>query len=141
MTDRAFLDTNVVVYLYDADAPTKQDQARRVLEREGREGRLVVSTQVLQEFYVTVTRKLGHPLSEKSAEEATRALADFEVVAPDAELVLKAVALARKDKLSLWDALIVESALQAKCGVLLSEDLQDGRAWGNLRVENPFRSM
>lgn len=141
MSDRTFLDTNVVVYLYDADAPTKQAQARRLLEADGGRGGLVVSTQVLQEFYTTVTRKLGHPLPEKAAEEATRALAEFEVVTPDAELVLEAIALARKDKLSLWDALIVRSALKAGCDALFSEDLQDGRRWGRLRVENPFRPL
>jgi predicted nucleic acid-binding protein len=140
MSDRLFLDTNVVVYLYDTDAPAKQEVARALIGREGPAGRLVVSTQVLQEFYVTVTRKLASPLSEKAAEEATRALAAFDVVTPDAELVLEAIALARRDQVSLWDALVVAAARRARCSVLLSEDLQDGRRFGALRVENPFRA-
>jgi len=138
MSGRAFLDTNVLVYLFDRDTPAKQRRAREVLETEG--GSAAVSTQVLQEFYVTVTRKLGQPLAEKDAEAAVRDLAALEVVPVDTPLVLAAIARSRADRLSLWDALVVESALRAGCRRLLTEDLQDGRLFGRLRVENPFAS-
>ncbi len=136
MSDRAFLDTNVLVYLFDRDTPAKQQRAREVLEAEG--GSAAVSTQVLQEFYVTVTRKLGQPLAEKDAEAAVRDLAALEVVPVDTPLVLAAIARSRGDRISLWDALVVESALHAGCRRLLTEDLQDGRLFGRIRVENPF---
>ncbi len=75
MTDMVFLDTNVLVYLFDTDSPAKQNRAREVLNKEARGSRALLSTQVLQEFYVTVTRKLATPLDGKSAEQAVRDLA------------------------------------------------------------------
>lgn len=138
MSGKTFLDTNVLVYLFDASAPAKRRRAREVVQREA--DTAVVSTQVLQELYVTVTRKLGRPLPEAEAEAAVRDLASFEVVATDPDLVLRAIARSRQDRLSLWDALVVEAALGSGCDRLLSEDLQDGHQYGPLRVENPFRS-
>lgn len=136
MSGKAFLDTNVLVYLFDKESPAKQRRARAVLEAEGSSA--AVSTQVLQEFYVTVTRKLGHPMPERDAEAAVRELAALEVVPVDGPLVLSGIARSRKDRLSLWDALIVEAALQGGCRRLLTEDLQDRRRFGALHVENPF---
>ena len=136
MSGKAFLDTNVLVYLFDHDSPAKQRRARAVLEAEGSSA--AVSTHVLQEFYVTVTRKLGHPMPERDAEAAVHELAALEVIPVDGLLVLSGIARSRKDRLSLWDALIIEAALQGGCGRLLTEDLQDGRRFGALRVENPF---
>ena len=72
MSGKVFVDTNVLVYLFDGDAPTKQRKARQVLQEEGAENRVVISTQVLLEFYVTVTRKLGKPLAPAEAEAAAR---------------------------------------------------------------------
>lgn len=138
MRDRLFVDTNVAVYMFDADAPDKQRRSREIFETEGLEGRLVLSTQVLQEFYVTVTRKLGRPLPEAEAEGAVRELAALDVVEVDVPLVLRAVSLARRHKLSLWDSLIVEAAQERGCARVLTEDLQDGRRFGDLVVENPF---
>src|SRR4051794_15261970 len=102
MTGRTFLDTNVAVYAYDDDDPTKQHIASAVLEN-GRAS--VVSTQVLAEFYVTVTRKLARPLSSEEGREATMRLAEFPVVPHDRALVLEAIHLANRHQLSLWDAM------------------------------------
>ena len=137
MSDSVFADTNVFVYLFDRDAPAKKRRARQILEEEG--DRLVLSTQVLQEFFVTVTRKLGQPLPESDAEAATRDLAAFEVVEPGLAMVLRSISSSRAWKISLWDALIVEAARARDCARLLSEDMQHGRLFGSVRVENPFR--
>lgn len=139
MTDRVFLDTNVLVYVFDRDAPAKQRRARDLLERH--RNAIVLSTQVLQEFYVTVTRKLGRPLPEADAEATVRDLTVFDVVALDTDLVLRGIARARANRLSIWDALVIEAALTRGCTTLLSEDLQAGRRFGPLRVENPFAAM
>ena len=141
MPDRVFIDTNVFVYLFDSDTPAKQAVARRVLAGDGGDAHVVISTQVLQEFYVTVTRKLVTPLSERDAEGAARDLAAFDVVDVDLDIVLRAIASARTHKISLWDALIVEAGLTRSCQRLLTEDLQHGQRFGNLRVENPFRDL
>lgn len=136
MSDRAFLDTNVLVYLFDQDSPEKKRRAREILSAEAPQA--VISTQVLQEFYVSVTRKLGRPLPEADAEAAVRDLAHLDVHTVDVEMVVSAVARSRKDRLSLWDSLVVETALRAGCRRLLTEDMQDGQVFGVLRVENPF---
>lgn len=138
MSDKAFLDTNVLVYLFDRDASTKQKKARETLESEGQAGNIVISTQVLEEFYVSVTRKLGTPLSEREAEGATRDLSGFDVVEIDVDMVLRSIATARCERISLWDALIVEAAQARTCPRLLTEDFQHGRLFGGLRVVNPF---
>jgi predicted nucleic acid-binding protein len=139
MSGRTFVDTNVLVYLFDAGSPRKQETARAIVSELGRSGRAVVSTQVLQELYVTVTRKLSPPLSSAEGAAATEGLTALSIVQIDTPMILAAIARCREASISLWDSLIVEAALAGQCDLLLSEDLQDGRAFGSLRVENPFR--
>ena len=141
MSDKVFVDTNVFVYLFDKDAPAKQAAARRLIQEQGPPGHIVLSTQVLQEFYVTVTRKLGKLLSESEAASAVNDLCAFEVVDVDKEMVMTSMTLSRTAKVSLWDALIVEAARSRGCDRLLTEDLQDGRQFGPLKVTNPFRDV
>lgn len=135
---RAFFDTNVLVYLFDADAPEKRDIARGLLEREANAGRVVLSTQVLQEFFVTVTRKLAVPLDLADAERAVRSLAEFALVQIDAPLILAGIDASRTLRLSFWDALVVKAALQAGSAVLYTEDMQHGRLIDGMRICNPF---
>lgn len=138
MTASVFLDTNVLVYLFDAASPTKQRRAREIVEETTRAGSILLSTQVLQEFYVAVTRKLAKPLDEQTAEQAVRDLAILPIVRIDSALVLTAISRSRTERLSFWDALIVEAALAGGAKRLYSEDLQDGRSISGLRIENPF---
>jgi predicted nucleic acid-binding protein len=136
---RVFLDTNLLVYAFDDADPAKKARAIERFEALSRAGRAVLSTQVLAEFYVTVTRKLAVPLPESVAEDVVRHLARLPVVATDAALVQDAVARCRRLRISLWDALIVAAAVSSGCGTLLSEDLQDNAVLDGVRVENPFR--
>jgi predicted nucleic acid-binding protein len=136
MNDKTFADTNVLVYLFDRDAPAKQRRAREILA--SLRDSLVISTQVLQEFYVSVTRKLRTPLPPADAEAAVHDLAALDVVVVDVSIINAAMDLARQHGLSLWDALIVEAARTRGCTRLLSEDLQHGRVFGKLRIEDPF---
>ncbi|MDI3258495.1 MAG: PIN domain-containing protein [Sinobacteraceae bacterium] len=138
---RTFLDTNVLVYLFDHGAPKKRDTARGILMSHGAELELVLSTQVLQEFYVAVTRKLARPLSPEYAERAVRDLARLPVVPASVDLVLAAVALSRRAGFSFWDAMIVEAALRSGAQELLSEDLQDGREIEGMQIRNPFGTV
>ena len=131
-----FVDTNVLVCLFDADSSNKQARARDLLR--GERDRLIVSVQVLGEFYVTVTRKLAFPLSADAASRAVDALCEFQVEALHPGLVRAAVRRSRVSRLSYWDSLIVETALSAGVNVLFTEDLQDGQAIDGLRVVNPF---
>jgi predicted nucleic acid-binding protein len=139
MTGEIFLDTNVVVYMFDADAPRKQRQARELFTYQS--VRYLLSTQVLQEFYVSVTRKLATPLDAAAAYQAVQHLTSLRVIQIDPPLVLSAITRSRSAKLSFWDALIVESALAGGAVHLYSEDLQDGRMIEGMRITNPFKEM
>lgn len=138
MSGRSFLDTNVLVYCFDLGEPAKRKRALAILDGDTDVGDLVLSTQVLQEFYVTVTRKLKRPLPAADAAAAVQELATLSVVQIDLAMVLSAVADCQAHQLSLWDTLILRSALTANCDRVLTEDLQHGFSFGSLRVENPF---
>jgi predicted nucleic acid-binding protein len=139
MTSRTFFDTNVLVYLFDADSPDKQARAREALRERLESGVVVVSTQVLQEFFVTVTRKLARPLPAAEAEAALHRLMELLVVQVDPDQILAAAVSSRRDRISFWDALILTAAAVAGCEEVLSEDLQHGRSFGRVRIVNPFR--
>ncbi len=136
MSVRCFVDTNVAVYLYDADEPAKRDRAFEVFADPERH--LVLSSQVLSEFFVTVTRKLATPLDHPSAADAVDSLTQLEVVAVDHTLVARAIETSSQHQLSYWDALIVEAAASTRCDTLLSEDLAGGSTIRGVRIENPF---
>lgn len=136
----AFVDTNVLVYAYDRDEPAKRDVAIELLEELGESDDIVLSTQVLQEFFVTVTRKLARPLAPAEALEALRAWAELPTVQVDSALVLAAAETSRIASVSFWDALILEAAICHGCERLLSEDLQHGFELRGVRVHNPFRT-
>lgn len=133
---RFFLDTNVIAYADDLDSPAKQAIALAILERAYGEAAGVLSLQVLQEYYVTATRKLGVPPAD--ARRKVELLARLEVVKLDPTDLLAAIDLQRLHGFSFWDALIVQAALQARCAVLYSEDLQDGMRIGGMQIVNPF---
>jgi predicted nucleic acid-binding protein len=135
---RVFVDTNVLVYLFDSGEPQKQQRAREIVGALAREGALALSTQVLSELFVTVTRKLEEQLPVQSALRALDDLCTFPCVAVDAALVRRAAARSAADQLSHWDALIVEAAIEAGADVLYSEDFQAGRVYHGVRVEDPF---
>lgn len=138
MSGRIFFDANVLVYLFDQDSPAKQARARELFEREARDGRIVLSPQILQEFYVTVVRKLARPLPAKEALAAVRSFAKFPLVPVDGAIILRAIELHQRHTLSFWDALVIQAALEGGCNTLWSEDLQEGRSFGELRIGSPF---
>ncbi len=138
MRGRVFLDTNVLVYAYDRDEPDKRDRALSLLKSLAPEWQPIVSTQVLQELYVVLTRKLSRPLAPEQATEAIRRWSKLQVVHIDVPLIIAATATSQKHHLSFWDALIFQSAAKADCIRLLSEDLQDGFQLSGVTLENPF---
>src|SRR6476619_4056401 len=136
---KALFDTYILVYLFDASAAAKQRTAREVLTQHTLAGETLLSTQVLQEFYVVVTRKLATPLDPDAAYQAVRELAVMPSVRVDIPLILSAIQLSRSKRLSFWDGLIVQSALEGGASILYSEDMQDGQVFETLRIENPMR--
>jgi predicted nucleic acid-binding protein len=133
---KVFLDTNVLVYASDGDSPGKQSRARKLIGEAGRDGTGVVSTQVLQEFYVTATRKLGiEPIMAKGIISSLRRL---EVVTIQLDDINRAIDGSVLWQLSFWDALILAGAEKASCAVCYSEDLNPGQHYEGVQVLNPF---
>lgn len=139
MTAPVFVDTNVLVYAIDLAAGEKHAAARRWMDAlwARQAGRL--SVQVLQEFYVTVTRKLRPGLSAADAQREVRAFLPWSPVEVSPAILERAWHVEARYGLSWWDALIVASAQAAGCGTLLTEDLQDGQDFDGVVVCSPFR--
>jgi predicted nucleic acid-binding protein len=133
-----FVDSNILIYAYDVTAGVKHDQAKALIARlwESRHGCL--SIQVLQEFYVTATRKVTRPLTGDVAAEVVADLAAWRVHTPIVEDVNQAIAIQRRYAISFWDAMIIRSAAQLGCATLWSEDLNSGQVYEGVRVANPF---
>lgn len=136
---RRFFDTNVLVYMFDEGAPEKRDLARQCFRTAVSDGSFVVSTQVLQEFHIAVTRKLQTPVPPETSEAALEEFSRLAVVLVDTTMIVAAARTSRLHTVSFWDALIVEAAQAAGASELLTEDLQDGRRFGSLVLTNPFR--
>jgi predicted nucleic acid-binding protein len=133
-----FVDTNILVYAHDASEIERQPIARAILETlwEDRSG--VLSTQVLQEFYMVATRKLSPPMARNEARELVALYSTWRTILIDTSLVLDASVLEENAQMSFWDALIVGAALRAGATRLISEDFGDGRRIDGLGIENPF---
>lgn len=136
LADRVFVDTNVFVYADDEDAGKKRERAREVLAKLIPSGRAVLSTQILQEFFVIATKKLAIPAEQ--ARRRVEVLVQLDVVIVRPELVLGAIDLHRLHTISFWDALVLRCASAAGCTRLLSEDLNHGQTVDGVRIENPF---
>lgn len=133
---KVFLDTNVLAYACDADQRTKRDRARSLLKEISLDIPPCISTQVLQEFFVTVTRKMGvDPLQAKRILHSFR---HMETVLIDTEDINRAIDGSVIWQISFWDALILTSARKARCTILYSEDLNEGQVYDSVRVINPF---
>ena len=131
-----FFDTNVLVYVFDRAESIKQARAQDLVTAHMTARDMVLSTQVLQELYVTLTRK--KQLGAADALEVVTTFAQERIVPASADLVLRGLALSQQRQLSAWDALIVQAALHAGCTTLYSEDFQNGARFDELVVLNPF---
>jgi predicted nucleic acid-binding protein len=133
-----FVDTNVLVYAHDVTAGDKHTQARALVEELWRTRDGCVSVQVLQEFYVTTTRKIPKPIEAPVARQVIGDLAHWHVHAPAAGDVLAAIDIHQRSDTSFWDAMILRSAKELGCGILYSEDLNPGQDYEGVVVRNPF---
>ena len=133
-----FVDTNVLVYAHDLDAPGKRAVALEITRKlwETREG--ILSTQVLQEFYVNITRKIAARVSKANARDLIKSYSAWRVAQIDPSDVQSASELEERLKISFWDALIVRAALKSNADVLLTEDLSSGLEIDGLNIQNPF---
>ena len=138
MADKVFVDTNILVYAHDLDAGAKYEQAAALVSDlwESRNGFL--STQVLQEFYVTLTRKVSSPLSKLEARKLLQKYSNWNVVLNDPSMISQASEIEESYNISFWDALIVSAAYSQNVPTILTEDLTHGQIIEGILIENPF---
>ena len=134
----AFVDTNVLVYAFEKSSSPKKRVAQRLLNELMEEDRLRVSTQVLQELFVTLTRKVSQPCSNDEALAVLEDLTAWPLMTIDYAAIRAAVRLASQATLSFWDALVVVAAARTGAAVLYTEDLIHGQEILGVRVSNPF---
>lgn len=139
MTGPCFVDANVFIYSRDPSNASKQSRAAEWIERLWAERMGRTSTQALSEFYVTVTRKLPHPLPKDDAWADIDLFMAWEPQAVDTKVFARARQIEERFRISWWDSLIVAAAQLQHCTLLLTEDLQDGTVYGGVTVRDPFR--
>ena len=136
--ERQFIDTNVLVYAHDLSAGEKNTRAGRLIEELWETHQGCLSIQVLQEFYVTVTRKVPQPLAVTRATQIITDLGFWHIHTPGVTDILRAIDIQQKNRISFWDALVLQSALALGCKVVWSEDLNSGQLYDEVKVINPF---
>jgi predicted nucleic acid-binding protein len=138
MSDRCFLDTNILLYAHDSSAGVKHERAKALVEQLWRNRSGAISTQILQELAVNLRRKIATPLPPKAIQEMVADYLTWHVVVNDGAAILEALDLEAQYRISFWDALVVRAAQTAGARVLYSEDLSDGQRYGQVVVENPL---
>ncbi len=139
MSAKAFVDTNVLVYAYDRGAAGKQARSQELLTLLWMDKQGVISTQVLQEFCVTVRHKFVQPLSLQQVREAVFVYQRWQMVVNSADSILRALEVEQRYQLSFRDAMIVQAAASGGCEILYSEDLSHGQEYEGVLVLNPFK--
>jgi predicted nucleic acid-binding protein len=136
MSDKCFVDTNILVYAHDFTTGAKHERARALIEKLWSSGGGVLSTQVLQELCINLRRKAARLLSIEGTRRLIEDYSRWEVVVNTAESILQALTIESRYQISFWDALIVQAAGSASATVLYSEDLAEGQTYGAVRVVN-----
>jgi predicted nucleic acid-binding protein len=138
MNDKAFVDTNILVYAHDRISGIKNDRARALIEKLWSTGGGVISTQVLQELCINLRRKSANPLTVEETRSLIEDYLKWEIVVNTPTSVIEALANETRYQISFWDALIIHAAESASAAILYSEDLSDGQIYGSVRVVNPL---
>ncbi|MGA1825226.1 MAG: PIN domain-containing protein [bacterium] len=139
--NRVFLDTNIIIYAYDVTAGEKHKIANKILLDLWDSSTGLVSTQVLQEFFVNITRKIQRPLDPKIAKEIVNDFLKWDIIVNDGEIILGAIDIQLGYKFSFWDSMIIYAAISGGAELLLSEDLSDGQSIEGVVVKNPFYNI
>lgn len=133
-----FVDTNILVYAYDVSAGEKHARAAEIIKNLWKSGRGIISTQVLQEFFVTVTRKIAKPLDASAAKQIVKDYLAWKTIVVNGEIILEAIDILIDHQYSFWDSVIIAAAIEGGAGILLSEDLSDKQKIKTLTIKNPF---
>lgn len=138
MRDNIFLDTNILVYAHDLDAGDKHDVAAKIIYQLWESKNGVLSTQVLQEFYVTLTKKMPRPLNKMATRKILKEYFSWQMVINDLQIIFQASEIEEAYNISFWDALIVSAAYSKNVATILTEDLNHGQYIEGIFIKNPF---
>ena len=136
--NKTFIDTNIIIYAYDVTAGKKHKTAGNILADLWNSGLGVISTQVLQEFFVNVVQKIPKPIDKQQAREIVRDFLKWHVVVNTGDSIVEAIDICLKFGYSFWDSMIIEAAIKGGAAVIVSEDLQDGQVVSGVTIINPF---
>ncbi len=136
--DLQFVDTNILVYAYNSSAEEKHIIAKTLLRKLWENKIGCLSVQVLQEFYVTLTRKVAVPVEPEFVAQIITDLSSWPLHTPDSADILDAIRIQQKYQLNFWDAMIIRSTVEMECGLLWSEDFSDEQVYEGVKVVNPF---
>ena len=136
--DKVFIDTNIIIYAYDVTAGKKHDTAGTIITDLWDSGLGIISTQVLQEFFVNVVQKIPKPMDKQEAKVIVRDFLKWNVVVNTGESVIDGIDICVRFGYSFWDSMIIEAAIKGGAAVLISEDLQDGQVISGVTIKNPF---
>jgi predicted nucleic acid-binding protein len=139
MSDKYFVDTNILMYAHDASAGEKHEGAKALVEELWRDRTGVVSTQVLQELAVNLRKNARQPLDAKATRDIIADYLTWQVIINNGDSILEAIDLETRYKISFWDAMVVQAAQLSGADTLYSEDLSDGQRYGSIRVANPLK--
>jgi predicted nucleic acid-binding protein len=139
MSDRTFVDTNILVYAHDLDAGKKHEIARAIVTELWESQSGVISTQVLQELYLTLTRKIPSPLKRAQVRRILNNYLAWDVVVNDGSTILQASEIEEAYNISFWDAMIVSAAYMKNAAIIITEDLNEGQQMEGITIVNPFR--
>jgi len=135
---KIFIDTNLIVYTLDKSNVYKQERARNIIRKIVDVHQLVISTQVIKEFYVVAINKMkADPIIVKNIIHNFR---NMEIVTNDLELIEQAIDISVISQISFWDSLIIAAAEKANCEYIFSEDLNPGQTYRGVLVINPFET-
>ena len=138
MNDKPFIDTNVLIYAYDLDAGDKHRRASELIKSLWTERGGILSTQVLQEFHVIVTRKIPKPISPATARGIIDTYRAWQIETISIDTVLRASEYQERHQLSFWDGVIIATAVQGSASVLLTEEMNDEQMIEGVEINNPF---
>ena len=138
---KVFVDTNIIVYAYDISAGEKHKKAMEIMGNLWDSGHGIISSQVLQEFFVNATRKIAKPLDVVTAKEIVKDLLKWKVVNVNGDMILEAMDIHSSHKYSFWDSMIIAAAIEGGAGTILSEDLSDSQMVKGVVIKNPFKKQ
>jgi predicted nucleic acid-binding protein len=141
MSGSVFVDTNILIYAHDADAGIKRERAAQQLRGLWASGTGCLSVQVLQEFYVNVTRKLSTPIALATARQIVSAYGAWVRSPTSAQTAMRATDIAESSQISFWDAMILAAAEECEAAVLWSEDLNAGQTIAGIKIVNPLQGQ